>query len=242
MSDTQAGDVEPTPTTAAAQARSRPVDPRTQATRAKLMDACLTVIRGQGLAKLSARTLAAEADVNQALIFYHFESVSGLVRAAFLDATTRRVAALEPQLAQVTTFAELIDAAGQLHVAEEEQGNVTVLAQVLAGAQSDPDLAAAAGDALTLWQRPIRAAVERVVTDSALAGTLDADTLTRMVSASFVGMELMARTDPDLDPPALLRRLAPLAATLDRLGPLTRRAIRAGLRTRRTRGSTTSTT
>lgn len=202
-------------------------------TRTRLMRACLSTIRTQGMAKTSARTVAATAGVNQALIFYHFGTLSGLVRAAFLDATGRRVATLQPGLDAVTTFEELLAAAQGLHEAEDAEGNVTVLAQVLAGAQADPELADAAGEALALWSTPVRAAVERVLADSALGNALDADTLTRMVTASFVGMELIGPTDPGLDPPVLLRRLTPLARALDGLGPLARRAVRAGLRSRR---------
>jgi len=57
-------------------------DPRTLATRRRLLDATMQTIREQGMAKLSARTIAATGSVNQALVFYHFGTVDGLVAEA----------------------------------------------------------------------------------------------------------------------------------------------------------------
>lgn len=46
------------------------------ATRAKLLAAAADTVREQGAAAASARVIAARAEVNQALIFYHFGTVS----------------------------------------------------------------------------------------------------------------------------------------------------------------------
>ena len=54
-------------------------DPRTLQTRRRLVDATMQTIREQGIAKLSARTIATTGGVNQALVFYHFGTVDGLV-------------------------------------------------------------------------------------------------------------------------------------------------------------------
>ncbi|HEV7628954.1 MAG TPA: TetR family transcriptional regulator, partial [Streptomyces sp.] len=41
-------------------------------TRTKLLAGALRTVTEQGIAKTSARTIAAAAGVNQALVFYHF--------------------------------------------------------------------------------------------------------------------------------------------------------------------------
>ncbi len=51
-------------------------------TRTKLLEGALRTLAEQGIAKTSARSVAAAAGVNQALVFYHFGSVDELLAAA----------------------------------------------------------------------------------------------------------------------------------------------------------------
>ena len=51
-------------------------------TRVKLQKATAEALRESGIAGLSARTVAARAGVNQALVFYHFGTMPELVQAA----------------------------------------------------------------------------------------------------------------------------------------------------------------
>ena len=44
-------------------------------TRTRLLDGALETLRTRGIAGVSARTIAAAAGVNQALVFYHFGGV-----------------------------------------------------------------------------------------------------------------------------------------------------------------------
>lgn len=209
-------------------------DARSTATRQALLDGTMRVIREQGIAAVSARTIAAAAGVNQALVFYHFGSVDGLVAAACQDSTAQRVALMRPELDAVSTFTELVEVAGRLHRQEREVGNVTVLAQVLAGSHGNPALAEAVGAALGLWKDEVRSTLTRVLRGSPLRDVLDPEALTDLVAAAFIGMELMepTRTDGTTVSDAL-SGLARLAATLDGLGPVSRRALRSALRASR---------
>lgn len=69
---------------------------------------------------------------------------------------------------------------------------------------------------------------------SPLADVLDADALTDLISATFVGLELMEPTRfDDATVSEALAGVGRLAATLDGLGPVARRAMRSALRTSR---------
>src|SRR5213078_627494 len=59
-------------------------------TRQRLVDGAIETLRTHGLAGASARTIAATAGVNQALVFYHFGSVHELLEAACVAATEAR--------------------------------------------------------------------------------------------------------------------------------------------------------
>jgi len=64
----------------------RPIDPRSAATRAKLLQGTLACLRSRGLAGTTSRDIAAAAGVNVAAITYHYGSKDELVSQALLQA------------------------------------------------------------------------------------------------------------------------------------------------------------
>lgn len=206
-------------------------DPRTLATRRRLVDATMQTIREQGMARLSARTIAASGSVNQALVFYHFGTVDGLVAEACHVLTAERVDRHRAALEAVTTWSGLMDVAERVRADEREEGNVAVLGQILAASHGNPALAAAAGEAIGLWTGAVRPTLQRLLATSPVGELFDADVLTDLAASAFVGLELMEptrdRSAPHEDP---LARLRPVAELLDGLGPLARRAARSVLR------------
>ena len=125
----------------------------------------------------------------------------------------------------MTSLRALLALGRELHAAESEAGNVAVLAQVLAGAQQHPALAAAAKHSLTLWIDEIEAVLVRLLKDSPLAEVTDPAGLARGISASFVGIELYEGVDPAGAESALasLETLGLLVEVVDDLGPVARR-------------------
>jgi AcrR family transcriptional regulator len=201
-------------------------------TRTRLMDGTLQVLREKGIAGASARTIAAAAEVNQALIFYHFGSLDGLLIAACEHGAAQRVAAYAKQLDEASTLAELLEVGTRLHAQEQQEGNVLVLAQMLAGAQSDPKLATATAKALGLWIEQIEAVLNRVLAGSPLAEFLDLPGLARAISAAFVGFELYDGVDRAGADQAMaaVAQLGYLVEVIDDLGPASRRLLRSKLR------------
>lgn len=206
-------------------------DDRSAITRRRLIDATMRLIRQQGVAKVTARSVAAEAGVNQALVFYHFGTVTQLIAHSCLTVTAERVDAVAHDFAEVQSFADLVRLATVVHAREREAGHVAVLAQVLSAAHADPALADAARQALDLWLRPVRETLYRLVPGSVVDEMFDVDDLAEMVSAGFVGAELMEPVR-GRDLSTTLAPIERLAAVIDRLGPVSRRAIRAALRER----------
>lgn len=210
----------------------RPADGRAADTRAKLIDGAVATLRARGIAGTSARAIAAAAGVNQALIFYHFGSVEQLVDAACREATADRVALYRDRFASVRSLRELLQLGRELHAAERVAGNVTALAQVLAGAQQDEGLAGAARDALGLWIAEIESALARLTALSPIAEITDPAGLAQGVAAAFIGIELYEGVNPGGAAAALdtLEHLAVLAEVVEDLGPVARRALRSRVR------------
>ncbi|MGW3299950.1 TetR/AcrR family transcriptional regulator [Streptomyces rubiginosohelvolus] len=201
-------------------------------TRAKLMEGALRTLAEHGIAKTSARSVAASAGVNQALVFYHFGSVDELLAAACRYGAEQRVARHRDRLAGVTTLAELLRCGRELHEEERAGGHVAFLAQVLAGAQTQPRLAPATAAGLDLWTAEIEQVLVRILADSPLGEFTDPAGLARAVTGAFVGLEMYEGVDPEGAERAFeaLEQLAALAGVLDELGPVARRAVRHRLR------------
>ncbi|MGV9295843.1 TetR family transcriptional regulator, partial [Amycolatopsis sp. NPDC003676] len=84
-------------------------------TRQRLIDGTIETIRTHGLTGTTARSIAAAAGVNQALVFYHFGTVHDLLQAACLAATQARVAPFAERLGQVTDLRQLLALGRALH-------------------------------------------------------------------------------------------------------------------------------
>jgi AcrR family transcriptional regulator len=202
------------------------------ATRAKLLAAAAGIIREQGVAAASARVIAARAGVNQALVFYHFGTVADLLETACRHAVDEAVARYRDQFASIASLPALLQVGRELHERERALGNVAMMAQLMAGAGSDPALARAARYAMGVWTAEIETVVERVLRDSPLAEITGSGGIARAVSASFIGLELYDGIDPEGSAHALdsLERLAVLVEVVNDLGPIARRALRSRLK------------
>ncbi len=200
-------------------------------TRARLIEGAIATLRSHGIAGVSARTIAKTAGVNQALVFYHFGSVNDLISQACRENTTARVDRYRSQFAGVESLNELLSLGRLVHDTERRAGNVTVLAQVLAGAQQDEHLAAAARDALGIWIQELRTVVDRVIDKSVLSGLVDTASMTQALAASFIGMELYdGISDGSNDLFGALEPLAAIADMADDLGTISKKAVRSRVR------------
>src|SRR3954462_265003 len=130
-------------------------------TREKLLDAAAAAPAEDGVAGVSARTVAARAEVNQALVFYHFGSVAGMLDAAVRRSVNLAVASYRDRLSDVTTLAALLSIGRDLHEAEKRAGNVLQMAQVMAGALRDETLAGAGRYAMDRWSGEVEVVLAR---------------------------------------------------------------------------------
>jgi AcrR family transcriptional regulator len=197
-------------------------------TRDKLLDAAAEALAEDGVSGVSARTLAARAEVNQALVFYHFGSVSGLLDAAVRRSVDLAVASYRDRFADVTSLGELLAVGRTLHESERRAGNVAQMAQVMAGARRDETLATAGRYAMEQWSGEVERVLVRVLPATPLHGLVEPSGLARAVAAGFVGLELYDGVDPAAADSALasLDAIGALVSAFDVLPPLAVRAVR----------------
>jgi AcrR family transcriptional regulator len=201
-------------------------------TRERLIEGAMEALRTHGIAGVSARTIAATAGVNQALVFYHFGSVDELLVIACRTAVDERVGAYRARLATVGSLRELLALGRALHQEEQARGNVRILAQTLAGAQVDEQFVGICKEALGKWSAEIEVVLRRLLAASPLGELADPAGLANAVSAAFIGLELYEGVDPAAAAAVYtaLEQLAVVSDIVDELGPVARRAVRAKLR------------
>jgi AcrR family transcriptional regulator len=201
-------------------------------TRVKLQKATVEALRESGIAGLSARTVAARAGVNQALVFYHFGTMPELVQAAIRASVDDSVAYYRERFGQIGSLTELLAVGRELNLRERELGNIAIMAQLMAGAQHDLMLAEAARYAMAVWSNEIEGVVRRVLAGSPLVDLVDAAGLAQAISASFIGLELYEGVDPVGGEAALdaLDTLGHLVEAVNDLGPVATRVFAARLR------------
>src|SRR5215831_16554866 len=190
-------------------------------TRAALISGAITALQEVGFAGASARQIAKRAGCNQALIFYHFGSLVDLLLAALEDISARRMAAYRGLLDHTGTLAELVDCARSVFVEDLDAGHVTVLVEMISGAQSVPGLGDRVSACLAPWRDFAETAVRRGLGSSPAGSFVPAQQVAHGVVAGILGLELLANLDGDrASALALFDWARTMASVLDRAGPL----------------------
>lgn len=186
-----------------------------------LIEAAIDVLRESGFAGASARRIAQRAGCNQALVFYHFGSVNDLLVAALEEVSARRMTAYRGLLDRTGSLTELIAAARTVFEADLDAGHVTVLTEMISGAQSVPGLGERVAACLAPWREFAVTAVRDVLAASPVAQLLPAEEAAHAVVAGILGLEMLASLDGDRAAAlAMFDRAQVLGDVLDRLRPL----------------------
>ena len=83
---------------------TKATDQDKRATRDQILEATLETLRDEGFAGATSRAIARRGDFNQALVFYYFGSLDGLLLAALDLTSERRLARYRESLAGAKTL------------------------------------------------------------------------------------------------------------------------------------------
>ncbi|MEV4437113.1 TetR family transcriptional regulator [Streptomyces sp. NPDC049585] len=208
-------------------------------TKERLITAASTVLRTQGYGKASARTIAKEAGVNSALIFYHFGGVDPLLFAALDRSSAERMALHTATVADARTLAELAERATRIYRDDLEGGHITLLSELVAAAVAKPELREDIRVRVEPWMAFIEETLERVIGGTPLARLTPPRDLANAAVTFYLGVNLFTVLDADRSRTesvfAMVRRLAPRAGLLAVRSPIRAARARRLSRARRTR-------
>ncbi|MEV0373981.1 TetR/AcrR family transcriptional regulator [Streptomyces sp. NPDC050636] len=197
-------------------------------TKDRLVDAATTVLKTQGYSGVSARTIAKEAGVNSALVFYHFGGVDQLLLAALDRSSAERMALHTVTVADVKTLEELAEAATRIYRDDLDGGHIALFSELVTAAVAKPELRGPVSQRAEPWQAFIEETLERVIGGTALARLTPPRDLANAAITFYLGVNLFTVLDEDRSRTdsvfAMVRRLAPRAKLLTmRLPSRTRR-------------------
>lgn len=167
------------------------------AIKARIVEAALDTLKDEGFAGASARAIARRGEFNQALVFYHFGSVTNLLLAALDETSARRMTAYRAALDELPDGGDLVGTALGLYRDDLASGHITVVTEMIAGSLTNPDLKAAIAGRIEPWVDLAQAAVEKAVGESPLAQIVPARDLAYGIVALYLGVEMLDHLQDD---------------------------------------------
>jgi len=185
----------------------------TKPTAQTIVDAALETLKADGFAGATSRAIARRGGFNQALVFYYFGSLEGLLLAALEQASEERLVRYRAAVAEVDSLAELIPVMAELWEQDKRTGHVRVISQIVAGAVNRPELAGRVVELMRPWHELAEETVARVLPPLAPPReTADA------IVTFYLGVNLMTNLDPSTERIdaffAKARELTPLVSPL----------------------------
>jgi AcrR family transcriptional regulator len=164
-------------------------------TKATIVEAALETLRARGFAGASAREIASAGSFNQALIFYHFGSVNGLLLAALELVSERRMLTYGPAFEQAQTISELAALAQRIHAEDLENGYVTVLAEMVAAGAADRELGGQVAACVDPWVELVERKLKALLGRSPLRFLVEPRDLAFAIVAMYLGVDMLGHLE-----------------------------------------------
>ena len=190
----------------------KPGRPSGEATRSRIVDAALQTLKEEGFAGATSRAIARAGGFNQALIFYHFGTLDGLLLAALDKTSEERLVRYREAVAKAETAQELAEVAARVYKEDRDRGHMTVVSQMIAGSVTRPELAKEVLARMEPWIELCEEALAKALPPL----PVPLGDLAYAVVTFYLGLNLLTHLDEDRErPEALVARLQGLAEFIE---------------------------
>lgn len=184
----------------------------------QIVEATLGTLKAEGFAGTSARAIARRGGFNQALIFYHFGSLHGLLLTALEESSRGRLAAYTEAVESCASLEELARIAREAYAEDVASGHVTVVSEMIAGSLTHQELREPVSQLMQPWLDFAESVVQRFVATSPFGQLVPPRALAHAIVAFYLGLEQMSHLNGDMNEAEPLFQAAAQLATL--LGPM----------------------
>lgn len=182
------------------------------------MRAALKTLTQRGFAGTTARAIAREGKLNQALIFYHFGTVDRLLLAALEATSQARLERYRQAMANIVHLPDLADAMSRLYKEDVVSGHITAVQEMVAGGSAIPSLRKEVLARMEPWVEFAREVLSRILAGTVVEKLVAVDDLAFAAVAFYFGVETITNLAGDRARADRLfasgRKLAPLADAL----------------------------
>ena len=193
---------------------------RQTGTRTRIVEAALETLKDVGFAGATSRAIARAGGFNQALIFYHFGSLDGLLLAALDASSAARLEAYRNAVRAAETPEELARVAAAVYAEDRDSGHMTVVAQMIAGSVARPELAPAMLERMEPWLELCEEALRKGLDALDAPELVPLRELAYAVVTFYLGVNLLVHLDPErARTDALFARLDEVARVVSGFAP-----------------------
>ena len=192
----------------------KPAQTAGEKTRQRIIQAALETLKKAGFSGATSRAIAREGGFNQALIFYHFDSLDGLLLAALDHTSSERLERYREAVDKAKTAEELAEVAATIYAEDRDRGHMTVVSQMVAGSAARPELAREVVARMEPWIELCEDALGKGLAGTPAGEALPLRDLAYAVVTFYLGLNLLTHLDEDRE------RTEALVARLQSLAPL----------------------
>ena len=167
----------------------KPVRSDGAATRGLILEAARRRLIEQGYANLNVRDIARDADVNHALIGYHFRGKQQLVLAVLDDANSRLLERQTRMYSDSASAGQKWQQACDFYEEDLRSGFVKLLMELMGASFHDIALRREFVPRLLAWHQLVEIAVEEFIRDSGLKLPVSARAISSWIGWFWMGME-----------------------------------------------------
>ena len=192
----------------------KPGRPTGEATRKRIVAAALQTLKTEGFSGTTSRAIARAGGFNQALIFYHFGTLDGVLLAALDKTSEERLSRYREAVAKAETATELAEVAARIYREDRDLGHMTVVSQMIAGSVARPGLAREVLARMEPWIELCEEALTKALSGLSVSQVVPLRELAYAFTTFYLGLNLVTHLDEDR------KRTEALVARLQGLAPL----------------------
>jgi AcrR family transcriptional regulator len=170
---------------------------RGAAKREQIVRAAFETLQEHGYSRASTRAIAAAGGFNQALIHYHFGSLTALWLEVVDHSSAIRMERYRAAVEQAPTLEEMVEVATTIYREDLEGGHITVMTELIAGSLSAPDLAAGLVERMQPWIAFVEEVIDKLIGDGPFAAMIPKRDAAAGLVAFYMGANLLIRLEPD---------------------------------------------